>query len=236
MRKTIGPLLVLILSLFFSSFAIAEEELQPIEDLYSAARLFVYQQTKVANNEDLEVSVNNLDSRLTLRKCALPVEAFLPPSVNANPIKLVGVRCNNPVSWSLYIPVKTAINTKVITSAKLLPVSHIISSNDLEWVKQDKTQLHHGYYQSEEELLGKVIKRPLAAGAVITPDIIQSQQVIKRGDTVSIVASIGGLTVKSKGLAMQGGEIGETIKIKNQDSKRVIEAIVASAGTVKVPM
>jgi len=239
-KKLLNGLLkpIITSTLFFTSSQLqAEEEFQPLDDLYSAARLFVYQQIKVASDEELDISVSNLDSRLRLKKCANPIETFSPPGVNvanSNTIRVVGARCTAPVSWSLYVPVKVAINTRA--STKMLPRDQPVAKQDVELVKRDKTNLRQGYMKNSENIISKTLKRPVSTNSLITPELLQASQVIKKGDMVTIIAATAGLTVKTKGQAMQNGEVGETIKVKNEQSKQVIEAIVASAGLVRIPL
>jgi flagella basal body P-ring formation protein FlgA len=57
--------------------------------------------------------------------------------------------------------------------------------------------------------------------------------VIKRGDTVSMEANIGGITVKTSGTAISDGRIGQQIRVKNNQSARVINAKVIGSGQVQ---
>ena len=131
---------------------------------------------------------------------------------------------------------KTALYSKVYVASKLLSKDIPISEKDLELRRQDKTLLHHGFYVDASEIVGKIPKKPIQSGSLLTPDLLQVSQVIKRGDMVTIIVSLGGLTVKSQGQAMESGVVGDVIKVKNDQSKRVIEGVVASAGVIKIPL
>ena len=55
-----------------------------------------------------------------------------------------------------------------------------------------------------------------------------------RGDNVTIEAQTANLAVKTQGIAMADGNLGDQIQVRNIKSRRLISAIVSSSGTVKV--
>ncbi len=59
---------------------------------------------------------------------------------------------------------------------------------------------------------------------------------IKRGDAVTITAEGDGLSVKMPGVAMSDGRRGEQIRIKNNNSAKIVDAQVTEPGEVAVPM
>jgi flagella basal body P-ring formation protein FlgA len=83
---------------------------------------------------------------------------------------------------------------------------------------------------------GLVARRQLAKGAVIQSAMVRSakpQLVLKRNETVLIRIEMPGLLVTAMGKAMQDGRIGEYIKVRNIDSKRIILARVNKDATVE---
>lgn len=77
-------------------------------------------------------------------------------------------------------------------------------------------------------------KRNIKTGQVLTPSLVKAQKLVLRGQHITIVAQNGGLNLRVKGKALMDGQQGQTIKVKNMNSKKLIYARVVSAGIVKV--
>jgi len=92
------------------------------------------------------------------------------------------------------------------------------------------------YYRKPDNVIGMVLSRNISAGKVITPRLIQMPKLIKRGESVTLLAKTPYLAVRMKGKAMEDGTMGQLIKVRNISSNRVVEGIVAKASIVEVPM
>ncbi len=82
---------------------------------------------------------------------------------------------------------------------------------------------------------GSVARRKIAAGTVITPQlasIVMAEVVIKRNQSVIIRIERPGLLITAAGQAIQKGRVGDLIKVRNVDSKRIILAKINSDLTV----
>ncbi len=83
---------------------------------------------------------------------------------------------------------------------------------------------------------GLVTTRVLAADTEIREDMIglvQSTVLVRRNETVVIRLNRPGLTVTAVGTALQEARTGETVKVRNDDSRRVIVCKVNPDGTVE---
>mgnify|MGYP003501331045 FL=1 len=59
---------------------------------------------------------------------------------------------------------------------------------------------------------------------------------VKRGQTVTILSATQGLEVRATGEALADGTSGETIRVRNLLTRKVIQATVQDAGLVRVSM
>ncbi len=83
---------------------------------------------------------------------------------------------------------------------------------------------------------GYVTNREMPAGTVVTSNAVKPPKpsiVIERNQNVLIKIERGGLVVSAMGKAVQQGKPGECIKVKNNDSQRVILAKVNDDGSVE---
>jgi flagella basal body P-ring formation protein FlgA len=83
---------------------------------------------------------------------------------------------------------------------------------------------------------GLLATRGLKANSLIRDDMLataQSGVVVRRNETVMIRLERPGFTVTAVGTALQKAQAGETIKVRNDDSRRVIDCKVNADGTVE---
>ena len=98
------------------------------------------------------------------------------------------------------------------------------------------SDLRRGYLDRLDLAIGKQLRRPLSAGRPISPDQLSTAQAILKGDEVLIEALTGLLSVKSTGIALSNGGIGEQINVRNSRSDKIIRARVVGPGKVRVSM
>lgn len=90
------------------------------------------------------------------------------------------------------------------------------------------------HHRTREAVVGKVARRPLAAGAAIPLNALREPLAFKEGDRVSIEFSAGGLSIRATGIALQPGVVGQSIRVRNPDTGVVLSGIVRSDGGVEV--
>lgn len=85
-----------------------------------------------------------------------------------------------------------------------------------------------------DEIEGKEAARTIPQGKSLTFSMIKNEELIKRGDHVTIVYQNGNLQITASGEARQAGARGEAIKIKNLSTNKIITAEVLDEQSVKV--
>ncbi len=182
------------------------------------------------------VTAGDLDTRLRLSRCQEPLETFT-PSGRSNISRItVGVRCNSEKSWTLYVPVSISIQKEIAVATRELSRGQVLTHKDVRLEERDVAPLRRGYFQSQEEVIGKKLKRSIRMSDPITPPKITTPVAVKRGSKVMILASTGAIQVRMNGKALDNGSVGERIKVENQNSRREIEATVVGPGMVEVVM
>ncbi|MBN1592158.1 MAG: flagellar basal body P-ring formation protein FlgA [Candidatus Coatesbacteria bacterium] len=83
-------------------------------------------------------------------------------------------------------------------------------------------------------VVGKILKRGVTKGRMITSDILVEPFAVKRRSVVRLVAQIKSLRVVTLGEALKDGRIGDVIPVKNTTSKRTVYGTVQEDGTVLV--
>ena len=105
--------------------------------------------------------------------------------------------------------------------------------------------------QSINDVVGRVAIRPItalqpvrvgdlknnalpAAPAPAKPVVIDRTPAIRRGDTVQLVAQGGPIAISIMAKAQQDGQVGETIRLENVDSKKIVTGKVVGKNQVEV--
>ncbi|ARN73066.1 flagellar basal body P-ring formation chaperone FlgA [Oceanicoccus sagamiensis] len=187
------------------------------------------------DNVRIEYSINNLDSRLAMKDCPDELETELKSRNNIGRVN-IRVSCNEQNPWSLYVPVEVDLYRPIVTT--LIPVAkgEIISRSVLEMREMDISRLNGTYFTQMDDVTGMQAKRPLRADKPVTANYLEPPLLIRKGEQVQMTARSGGLVVKIAGVALTDGHKGEQISVRNNQSKRVVEARVSGPGQVAIQL
>jgi flagella basal body P-ring formation protein FlgA len=184
--------------------------------------------------ERLRIEVSPLDHRLRLTRCDAPLETFDPPGGISLGRTTVGVSCQLPKPWTLYVSANVGLEMPVVVATRDIGRGDPLEAMDLKLEVMDTTHLLRGHFSAVEELVGNRIKRTLRRGQVVTPSMLVVQKTIERGEQITIVSAIGTIEVRSRGKALRDGNPGDLIPVQNLSSKRRLQARVVSSGLVAI--
>jgi len=85
-----------------------------------------------------------------------------------------------------------------------------------------------------DEVIGLLARRTIPVAGVIPLDAIEQAPAIKRGELVTVVASLPGMEVRSSGVALGDARPGEAVRIRHSTSSKVIQARADTPGVVRV--
>lgn len=209
---------------------------QSLDSIRSTALHFIESELDSANNlsKDTNISINSMDTRLRLNQCETELEAFWPASSKKSGRITVGVRCPGKKPWSIYVPARIDIYKHVLVANRILPRNTTLTKSDLKLSKVNITDIRQDYISSKNQLIGYRTKRHLKVGDILSSNSIAAPMLIKRGEKVTIMAESKGMQVIMSGTAMHNGTKGETVKVRNTSSNRVIEGTVIAKSKIKV--
>jgi len=84
------------------------------------------------------------------------------------------------------------------------------------------------------DVVGRQARRDLAPGQPIRTYDVQAPEAVKRGEIVTMVLAHGGMIVAAQGRAMETGSIGDTIRVQNTVSQRIVYGAIAEDGTILI--
>lgn len=144
--------------------------------------------------------------------------------------------CEAPSAWTVYVRVKVSDLRPVLTLARSAQRGEALDEALLVIQERDVASLPFGYFCSPADLAGLQLRRPAAAGSVLTPDLVEAPRLIRRGDLVNLVGRSGAVEVRSQGKALRDGGRGERIPVENSSSRRVVEGRVTAGGEVEIAL
>ena len=82
--------------------------------------------------------------------------------------------------------------------------------------------------------IDKVARRALLAGVPLRGSDVQREEIVGKGDLVTIVYEAPGLLITLRGKASEAGAMGDVVSVTNPQSKRVLQGKVSGPGRVSV--
>lgn len=233
MSKAILSILTLVL---ISSIAIASE-MQSHELLLDKIKDHVVNELADYSKEaKVHVSTGKIDSRLTLPACADDqLQVFNPYKSAMIQTTTMGIKCKEATNhWTIYVPIDISLIKTVIAAKNPIRRGSRINQDDLYEAEMDVQQLKQGYFKENKKVIGLIAKHNIKEGAAITPYNLQLPKLVLKGERVSIVAKGESFKISMDGVAMEEGTLGESVRVKNLSSQRIIEASVASRKVVEI--
>jgi flagellar basal body P-ring formation protein FlgA len=219
----------------FVSFHLSADTLHGLDRIEQVAYEYALKQAQASYDNPLIV-MDSLDSRLRLQACDAALDVFSTNGAVGLGNQTIGVKCNTPVAWTVYVPVKVKVLKPVVVASKPLSSNQLITESDLKLQQVDIGSLQQGYLSNTQLVVGQQLKYPVSMGSVIKPNSLQSQKVVHRGEIIMLVAMAGQMEVRMSGTALDDATLGERIKVKNTTSKRIVEGVVDAPGIVKVAL
>ena len=110
----------------------------------------------------------------------------------------------------------------------------MLTGGDIEFTLVDLSQVRQTYIQQMDLAVGMELKRALPAGVAVTQETLSPPTLINRGDMIVMSAKAGAVEIRQQGIALQDGELGSQISVRNASSEVVVRAVVTGTGQVEV--
>jgi flagellar basal body P-ring formation protein FlgA len=174
-----------------------------------------------------------LNPRLRLAACPHALQARLPERQGTPSRVAVAVSCSGSPGWTIQVPVQMQVFRPVLVTSHTMARGDIAGPADVHTEERDIAHLGYGYIESLDELTGHSLSRPLIAGVALEPGDLNGRQVVQAGEEVALVADLDGIEVRTSGMALDGGDTGAHLRVRNGDSGKIIDGIVIAAGQVQ---
>ncbi|MBF0255564.1 MAG: flagellar basal body P-ring formation protein FlgA [Gammaproteobacteria bacterium] len=215
-----------------ASFSLQAEE-QSHDSIYRAAEAHI-QQRLGDLPAPAEIKVSELDRRLSLNSCELPLETFDPPSFRRLGRTSVGVRCTGAKPWSLFVSASVRAELPVVVASRALARGSLVQHSDVQLQSISSDELLADYLTQLDEASGKRLRRNVSSGEVLNSGMLLIPKAVKYGNQVTLITRVAGLEVRMKGKSLGQGSIGERVAVENLSSQRRVEGIIRSTDLIEV--
>lgn len=110
----------------------------------------------------------------------------------------------------------------------------IIRESDLDTRLLRSEQVQRNALSSPEQILGKSARRTLSGGKPITNSDIRQPKLVNRGGMVLMHYKTANMVITAHGTARENGTAGDTVRVRNSNSGKIVEAVVTGPDTVAV--
>ena len=188
-------------------------------------------------NDEIEVNFNNRNLKILVPKNAEELIRVLQSQLDQRTGRfevVVNTHSTANEGQNIILKGKAFAVIPMPVPNKHISAGQLINKRDIAWRKVRIKQQSFGIVGSMEQLLDHVTKRPLTAGRLIRMSDIRPQELIKKGEFVTLHFKNKAMSLSTRGISVEPGTRNQIIRIKNPRSKRIIEARVLGPNTAVV--
>lgn len=109
-----------------------------------------------------------------------------------------------------------------------------IRAADLRVVRMPAGRVPAGAELDPLRLAGRTLREAVSAGTPVTADQFGAAPMVSRGQPVSLLVELPGLSITAQGRALEDGARGARVQVMNVSSRAVLEGVVTGPGRVRV--
>ncbi|MDB4279380.1 flagellar basal body P-ring formation chaperone FlgA [Paraglaciecola sp.] len=222
--------LIVISTFTFTGITVADENNTTKQQLIKEAEQFVLSQLDPNSNKTIDVIVMPIDKRVQIPICTSTLTFSSSPEALSQSNVMVKAQCNDS-DWYIFMVVKATETQPVVVISSAVSPGTLLTVNNIHVVNMNKKRLRRSTFSDIKDVVGARIKRRVLAGRPIDPNNLCY---VCKGDSVTISAGTTSMRVKTNGIALEDGRMGETIQVKNRRSDKKIHARVSNTGQVEV--
>lgn len=214
-----------------AAFATSATAQQPVQPVQQAVAAFLQQQTAGLPGR-VTITLEAMDPQNQLPPCA-ELTPFLPTGTRAWGRVNVGVRCESPVNWSIYVPAQVSVLGEYLVAIRPIRAGQIIAPADLERRSGDLASEAANTLTDMTQAVGHSARYTVAAGSVLRADMLRLPQAVRQGQEVKVVGTGAGFTVANEGRALNAAGAGEPVRVRLANGQ-VVSGKARADGSVEL--
>ena len=124
---------------------------------------------------------------------------------------------------------------RVVVTSQPLAHHEAVRAGDVRLERRDLSAVTGGRpFTAVEEVVAQEAARAIEVNEVLTTATVGPRRVVRRGSRVVLAYETARLRVEVGGQAMDGGRVGDLIRVKNVGSGRIVQGQIVDGRTVRV--
>ncbi len=178
--------------------------------------------------------IGPIEPHLELERCRQPVKAALASAHHMQDRATIELRCQNAKPWHLYVQVRIIGTSTAVVAAHAIVAGSVLKATDLRVEQHDTSDLPPGFLDDPGIAVGLTASRPISGGAFLTNQQLVTPKAVQRGQSVTLIADLGGMSVRMAGKALSDGLINQRVRVENVSSGKIVEGIARSEQVVEI--
>ena len=129
---------------------------------------------------------------------------------------------------------RAAATVEVITVTRPVERGEILKVDDVQVERRSRDETGRDIVVNADRAIGFAARQSLQPGRPLRAADLMRPESVLRNETVTLIYEVPGITLTVRGKATEGGAVGDTISVLNEQSKRTVQGVVAGPGRVIV--
>jgi flagella basal body P-ring formation protein FlgA len=129
---------------------------------------------------------------------------------------------------------RAAATVEVITVTRPVERGEILKVDDVQMERRPRDETGRDIVVNADRAIGFAARQSLQPGRPLRAADLMRPESVLRNETVTLIYEVPGITLTVRGKATEGGAVGDTISVLNEQSKRTVQGVVAGPGRVIV--
>lgn len=142
------------------------------------------------------------------------------------------IECDDP-TWTLRARADVSLIVPVVVAKRNISRDEPLSHRTLTLESKDLSRIYGGFVTDIRQLTGKRARRSLRAGQAVSLSHATAPLMVERDDRILIKVDTQGIKASMAGVALEDGSKGQSVRVRNISSGKVITAWVTDRGTVE---
>lgn len=129
---------------------------------------------------------------------------------------------------------RAVATAEVVTLLHAVERGGIVKMSDLAIERRPRAEIGRDAVSDPERVLGLAARNALPAGRPLRSTDLTKPELVQRGETVTMLYQVPGVTLTVRGKATEAGAEGDVISVLNEQSKRTVQGTVVGPGRVVI--
>ena len=134
----------------------------------------------------------------------------------------------------IFLRTRVEVFKHVVVAKHYIPRGEVVKEENLQLEKRDIGMIPEKYFDRIEYVAGTETKTSIPENSTLFSWMIKEVPLVRRGDKVLVRVVAPNVLLKTEGIALEDGYIGNEMKVRRKGIKDPVEGILVSSNVVEV--